>query len=68
MGIYIGMFEFDGPNIMPPDLMDKPGVFAVVHQFMGELELLSVGHPIVCNISNRSSRRRENFHRSSYRA
>ncbi|MDR3615815.1 MAG: hypothetical protein P4L53_19810 [Candidatus Obscuribacterales bacterium] len=44
MGIYIGMLEFDGPNIVASDLVDKPGVYALVHQFPGDFELLSVGH------------------------
>ena len=43
MTVYIGLFEFEGPNLSPPDLQDEPGVYAILHCFQEEYELVETG-------------------------
>jgi hypothetical protein len=41
MGLYIGLFEFDGPELSPRDLRDEPGVYAILYCFQDEYELIA---------------------------
>ena len=44
MGIYIGQFEFDGPDLESRDVRSQPGVYAILHLDENEeYSLIEVG-------------------------